>query len=466
MSHSNPPHAQDHPREMISAHIDGELTLDEKRAVEGHLEHCGECRTLVADLRAITSGIAKEDVPPVPAAIASRIAWRIRSRGAAGETRGGWRIRFATWSPFAAGGLAAAALLAFLLLREGIPPDSSVVPRPLIEETAKGPANPPSTGQDKGGAGGYARVEGSEEAQREQLGDRLSRDQAAGGPTVIDEPREGRLAGAESDEKKQASGGTARSVSGASRARPEAQPDAPVDATRGIAGPTLSKKLEPPTETNRRAPKPAQDGESFAPEPESSLAARTNETKERAAQATKVGRADDSRTRQGAPASEAPRTPPDAGMDAFADKDAIGAASAERAENSLDMKRKPKEPPAAAAPPGGKRDAEAPAGPEESARLTQAACRAVWSPLREPLVLETKDPPRTVLALRRLVARLGGTLDETTGARPAWRIEVPHERYAELVSALRGLGAEGTKAPDTLRSDEDCAELRLRLVPR
>jgi tetratricopeptide (TPR) repeat protein len=47
----------------ISRSIDGELAGRKARRLERHLETCGECRALVADLRAIAGGAAKLDAP-------------------------------------------------------------------------------------------------------------------------------------------------------------------------------------------------------------------------------------------------------------------------------------------------------------------------------------------------------------------------------------------------------------------
>lgn len=41
----------EHPRETLSAYVDGELSPAEHVAVEAHLASCGECREIVADIR-------------------------------------------------------------------------------------------------------------------------------------------------------------------------------------------------------------------------------------------------------------------------------------------------------------------------------------------------------------------------------------------------------------------------------
>ncbi|MBI5342505.1 MAG: zf-HC2 domain-containing protein [Deltaproteobacteria bacterium] len=53
-------------KEKISGYIDGEISSEEARQVEAHLETCGECRTLERRMRAIGTGVARveTDVPP------------------------------------------------------------------------------------------------------------------------------------------------------------------------------------------------------------------------------------------------------------------------------------------------------------------------------------------------------------------------------------------------------------------
>jgi anti-sigma factor RsiW len=53
-------------KEKISGYIDGEISPEEARQVEAHLEACGECRTLERRMRAVGTGVARveTDVPP------------------------------------------------------------------------------------------------------------------------------------------------------------------------------------------------------------------------------------------------------------------------------------------------------------------------------------------------------------------------------------------------------------------
>jgi hypothetical protein len=72
---------RNHPADLLSAYLDGELSPAERRAVEGHLEGCPECTALLEDLRRLDVAVAEERVPPVPAGLAERISRRLESGG-------------------------------------------------------------------------------------------------------------------------------------------------------------------------------------------------------------------------------------------------------------------------------------------------------------------------------------------------------------------------------------------------
>ncbi|MCZ6778094.1 MAG: zf-HC2 domain-containing protein, partial [Acidobacteria bacterium] len=78
-------HDTEHPYELISAFADGEATPAERDFVESHLKACAECCTLLEDLRQLSSAVAGEEAPPVPADLAARIRWRLKSAGSSSE---------------------------------------------------------------------------------------------------------------------------------------------------------------------------------------------------------------------------------------------------------------------------------------------------------------------------------------------------------------------------------------------
>lgn len=80
-------HDTEHPYELISAFADGEAMPAERDFVESHLKACAECRTMLEDLRRLSSAVAGEEAPPVPADLAARIRWRLKSAGPSSERR-------------------------------------------------------------------------------------------------------------------------------------------------------------------------------------------------------------------------------------------------------------------------------------------------------------------------------------------------------------------------------------------
>lgn len=79
-----------HPRELISAWLDGELTPDERTRVIEHLADCSTCRALVDDLTILKQAQREEPIPKVPEELEKRIAWRLRSVKAT-PPRARWR---------------------------------------------------------------------------------------------------------------------------------------------------------------------------------------------------------------------------------------------------------------------------------------------------------------------------------------------------------------------------------------
>lgn len=72
-----------HPVELLSASIDGEIRPAEAAALEAHLEGCVECRGLLEDFRKLEGTIADEAPPAVPAELRERILAGLTSRPSA-----------------------------------------------------------------------------------------------------------------------------------------------------------------------------------------------------------------------------------------------------------------------------------------------------------------------------------------------------------------------------------------------
>jgi hypothetical protein len=100
----------------LSDYLDDELTLDERRAVEAHLQQCDECATTVTAMRRIVHAAASLGDEEPPRDLWPGIAGRI---GAAPRLAGSRTVRrFAFTVPqLAAAGVALAAVSAWLAIR-------------------------------------------------------------------------------------------------------------------------------------------------------------------------------------------------------------------------------------------------------------------------------------------------------------------------------------------------------------
>jgi anti-sigma factor RsiW len=105
----------------VQAYFDAELDAVSAAEVERHLEHCADCRALLADLEQVRSTL-RRDVPfeRAPAALRAEVR-RVLDREAAPQA-GAWLARRRRAQPqwwgavYGAGGTAVAATLAFLLI--------------------------------------------------------------------------------------------------------------------------------------------------------------------------------------------------------------------------------------------------------------------------------------------------------------------------------------------------------------
>ncbi|HZN04309.1 MAG TPA: zf-HC2 domain-containing protein, partial [Candidatus Polarisedimenticolia bacterium] len=115
-----------HPIELMSASIDGELKPAEAAALEAHLEGCAECRTLLADFRRLDGPISEEVPPAVPADLRGRILARLASRTAAPPVPF-WKQAM----PLAAAASIVVALLLWYARPDRLPPLRATEPGPV-----------------------------------------------------------------------------------------------------------------------------------------------------------------------------------------------------------------------------------------------------------------------------------------------------------------------------------------------
>src|SRR3954451_23418036 len=62
-----------HPRALLSAYLDGEITPEERSVVEQHLAGCAECRTVLADYRRIGMNVREMPRPAPPRTLRSGV---------------------------------------------------------------------------------------------------------------------------------------------------------------------------------------------------------------------------------------------------------------------------------------------------------------------------------------------------------------------------------------------------------
>ncbi len=159
----NRPANGDHPKELISAYLDGQLEAPDRVRVFEHLRVCDACRWLLSDYRALALAARREGAPPVPADLANRIGKRIDAEPVARFT---WRRRLVTAARLPLATAAAVLVLASLWIvwRGRLPGErlaEAPPPAPPAEASAPGVAAGGDAGVGSGVAGkvgnfGYA----------------------------------------------------------------------------------------------------------------------------------------------------------------------------------------------------------------------------------------------------------------------------------------------------------------------
>src|SRR5262245_6021960 len=90
----------DHPRDLLSAYLDGEVDRDVRSSIERHLSGCDSCRALLEDFRSVAAAAVRETPPPVPAHLRQRIrsaldAESVRRRAGLAAWLGPYRLGLA-----------------------------------------------------------------------------------------------------------------------------------------------------------------------------------------------------------------------------------------------------------------------------------------------------------------------------------------------------------------------------------
>ncbi len=123
-----------HPRELLSAYLDGELADLERAGVEAHVAECSSCRGLLDDFQAMAAIATREEAPPVPADLRSHIRLKIGTGGAAKAPPPRHRIGYYRLGLAAAAGIVLTIGL-WATRREHAPPLSSPVTRSAAPDT-------------------------------------------------------------------------------------------------------------------------------------------------------------------------------------------------------------------------------------------------------------------------------------------------------------------------------------------
>ena len=120
--------------ELLSAHIDGELTVEEASRLEDHLRGCEACRRELADMQRVWDGLGVlEDVEP-----SSHLAARVLDRTLTDASAAGANVPRRRWLYPAA---AVAAVLFIAVVAGYVLQDRTVEPPRPAEEVAAAPAN-------------------------------------------------------------------------------------------------------------------------------------------------------------------------------------------------------------------------------------------------------------------------------------------------------------------------------------
>jgi len=115
-----------HPRELLSAYLDGELTETERTGVGAHVAGCSFCGALLDDFRAMAATATREEAPPVPADLRSRIRLKIGTGGVARTPPSRHRLEYYRLGLAAAAGIVLAIGL-WATRWEYVPPPTSPI---------------------------------------------------------------------------------------------------------------------------------------------------------------------------------------------------------------------------------------------------------------------------------------------------------------------------------------------------
>lgn len=137
-------------QQQLTAYLDGDLADDRGSAIRGHLRSCAACRQVATDEGALRDGL--RDLPPVdpPASLWANVQAQLASAEVADAQQPAWKRALRRWSAMlvpswphlALGGVAAAAIVTFVVWRSGGAPAGDTE-QPTEVATASPPVAPP-----------------------------------------------------------------------------------------------------------------------------------------------------------------------------------------------------------------------------------------------------------------------------------------------------------------------------------
>lgn len=139
----NRPTSAEHPKELISAYLDGQLEAADRAGVYEHLRDCAACRQLLSDFRALAAAARREGAPPVPADLAERIGRQIDRESAARFTRR-WRLVTGARLPLATAAAVLVLSSLWIVWRGRLPGEQPAGPQ---SDSAPAPALGPAPAQ-------------------------------------------------------------------------------------------------------------------------------------------------------------------------------------------------------------------------------------------------------------------------------------------------------------------------------
>jgi hypothetical protein len=138
--------------QQLTAYLDGELADDRGSSIRGHLRSCEACRRIAADEGALRDGLRQ--LPPVdaPSTLWANVQAQLANAEVADAKKpawkravGRWAARLApAWPQLAFGGVAAAAIVTFVVWRSHGSEPVEAPDKPLPVATMPAPVAPPA----------------------------------------------------------------------------------------------------------------------------------------------------------------------------------------------------------------------------------------------------------------------------------------------------------------------------------